>query len=45
MRAILHLWQLTYFEWALREVHPLHDDVPEIVRRINHLRRQLGAQA
>lgn len=34
MRALLPLWHLAqrlYYDWALREIHPLHPDVPEII--------------
>jgi len=27
-----------HLEWALREIDPLHSDVPFIVRRINELK-------
>lgn len=26
-----------YLVWALREISPLHPDVPALVRRLNHL--------
>jgi hypothetical protein len=28
---------LAWWRWALREIHPLHPDVPVIVRRIHQL--------
>lgn len=37
IRPVLHLIALAWWRWALREVHPLHPDVPVIVRRINQL--------
>lgn len=37
LRPLLVLMALTYYRWALREIDPLHPDVPEILRRINGL--------
>ena len=37
------LWRelaIAYFEWALASIHPLHEDVPFIVRRINELKAE-----
>lgn len=37
------LWvelKLAYYRWALREIDPLHRDVPHIVRVINRLESQ-----
>lgn len=34
---VLRLWKLAYLRWALREINPLHPDVPAIVRALNHL--------
>lgn len=34
---LFRLWALAWYRWALREIHPLHRDVPFIVRRINEL--------
>lgn len=34
MKGLLPLWHLAqrlYYDWALREIHPLHQDVPHIV--------------
>ena len=28
---------LAYYRWAISEVHPLHPDVPAIVRKISEL--------
>jgi hypothetical protein len=36
---VWRLWCLAYYESALRQIDPLHDDVPAIVLRINELRR------
>jgi hypothetical protein len=33
---------LFYYEAALRQIDPLHDDVPVIVLRINELKRSLA---
>ncbi len=41
-RALYPLWReaaLRWWRWALREIHPLHPDVPEIVMRIHQLER------
>jgi hypothetical protein len=38
MRALRQLVAL-WWRWALAEIHPLHDDVPMIVRRIRELQR------
>jgi hypothetical protein len=40
IRPVLRLWALAYYRAALRQIHPLHADVPHIVERINHLERQ-----
>ena len=37
LRPLLVLIVLTYYRWAMRQIDPLHSDVPEIVRRINDL--------
>lgn len=42
-RALYPLWRLwliAFYRWALREIHPLHPDVPYIVHRINDLESQ-----
>lgn len=31
--------ELEHLRWALVEIHPLHTDVPYIVRRINELEK------
>lgn len=42
-RALPHALERLHLEWALREIDPLHPDVPWIVRRINELSpRRLG---
>lgn len=30
---------LAYYRCAMRQIHPLHPDVPELVRRISDLER------
>lgn len=37
LRALPAALEREYLRWALREIHPLHPDVPVIVRRINEL--------
>ena len=37
LRALPAALEREYLRWALREIHPLHPDVPFIVRRINEL--------
>jgi hypothetical protein len=34
---------LAYYRWAMRQIDPLHPDVPEIVRRINDLEMERAA--
>lgn len=41
LRALPAALEREYLRWALREIHPLHRDVPFIVRRINQLERPL----
>jgi hypothetical protein len=36
---LFRLMALTYYRWAMRQIDPLHPDVPEIVQRINDLER------
>lgn len=40
MKALYPLWReaaLRWWRWALREIDPMHHDVPRIVRRIREL--------
>ncbi len=37
LRALPAALEVLYLEWALREIHPLHPDVPHIVARIRQL--------
>ena len=37
LKPILNLWRLFYYRRALRQIHPLHPDVPYIVDRLNQL--------
>ena len=34
---VWQMWCLAYYRAALRQIDPLHPDVPEIVRRVNQL--------
>jgi len=38
---IYKLMMLVWYRWAMRQIDPLHPDVPEIVRRISELERTL----
>jgi hypothetical protein len=43
MRSLWPLWRrflIFYHEAALSQIHPLHEDVPYIVQRLNSLERQ-----
>ena len=35
---------LAFHRWALREIHPLHPDVPHIVHCVSELERRLAGQ-
>ena len=37
LRALPAALEVLYLEWALKEINPLHPDVPFIVARINEL--------
>ena len=37
LRALPAALEREYLRWALREIHPLHPDVPLIVARIRQL--------
>ena len=39
MRPLIKHAALLYYRWALREICPLHPDVPQIVLAINTLER------
>ena len=41
LMPIYKLIVLTWYRWAMRQIDPLHPDVPEIVRRISELERPL----
>lgn len=46
MQVIRPLWRearLAYLEWALREIDPLHPDVPQIVLTVRRLRAERHA--
>lgn len=43
MKGLLPLWRewrIFILSWALREICPLHPDVPNIVRELHHWRTQ-----
>lgn len=40
LRPLFRCLQLFYYRWALREIDPLHPDVPRIVRKLNELRQR-----
>lgn len=40
LRALPAALEVLYLEWALREIHPLHPDVPFIVHRLNTLQHK-----
>jgi hypothetical protein len=37
IRYFWRQWCLCFYRWALREIHPLHEDVPYILFRIREL--------
>lgn len=39
LEPLVRHWQIFFYEWALAEISPLHDDLPYIVHRLNELRR------
>ena len=43
LRPVLRNAQLVYLEWALREIDPLHPDVPHIVLAVNRLQAERRA--
>jgi hypothetical protein len=38
MRAILLELRIMYYEWAMREIDPLHPDVPWLTLHLNELK-------
>lgn len=38
LRSLFRLVALSYYEFAIRQIDPLHPDVPHIVLRIRELR-------
>lgn len=34
LRPVIRLLALAYLRWALREMGPMHEDTPHVVRRI-----------
>jgi hypothetical protein len=45
LTTILRLAALLYYRWALREMDPLHPDLPDVVRRIRELEEHAPADA
>lgn len=43
LRAVWLNAQIVYLEWAQREMHPLHPDVPEVIRDLAQLRAERAA--
>jgi hypothetical protein len=43
LTTILRVAALVYYRWALREMDPLHPDVPHVVRRIRELEERASA--
>lgn len=43
IRPLVREAQLFYFRWALREIHPLHADVPAIVLQVRRLEAERTA--
>lgn len=37
LRPLLHLFELAFKRWALREIDPMHPDLPKLVLRVNEL--------
>ncbi len=42
LHPLWHALQLAYARWALREIDPLHRDVPSLVLRVAELERSSG---
>lgn len=40
LEPLLRHWQIFFYGWALREIDPMHPDLPVIVTRLNELRRR-----
>ena len=38
MKALWREWRIAYYSAALRQIGPLHRDVPELVIRLNGLK-------
>lgn len=36
-RPLVREWRIAFYRWALREIDPMHDDVPRIVLRLRNL--------
>lgn len=40
MKPLIRAWKLFIYTWALKEIDPLHPDVPHIVQKLNEWERQ-----
>jgi hypothetical protein len=38
MKAIFLELRIMYYEWAMREIDPLHNDAPELLLYLNELK-------
>jgi hypothetical protein len=43
LRPIVDLWRGFYLRWALREIDPMHPDVPRIVNALNDIESRRAA--
>jgi hypothetical protein len=43
VRPVFRNASLLYHTWALREIHPLHPDVPHLVLTVNRLKAERTA--
>lgn len=44
LRSLCREVAIFYYEWALKEIDPQHDDVPAIVIRLRHLLNERHAK-
>lgn len=44
LRPLFREASIAYYRWALREIHPLHADVPHIVHQLRHLLNERHAR-
>jgi hypothetical protein len=43
MRVIFLELSIMYYEWAMREIDPLHDDFPELLLHLYNLKLERSA--